>query len=53
MVANNDIKMKGIDFQEIFSSVVRMNTLLVLFVLATAFDLHLYQIDVKTDFLNG
>ena len=42
-----------IDFQEVFSPIVKMTTLRILFALIVVQDLELYQIDVKTTFLNG
>lgn len=44
---------KGINFNEIFSPVVRMNTIRVVLGLATVWDLELDQLDVKTTFLHG
>jgi len=40
----------GIDFNEIFSPVVRLTTIRVVLVICAIFDLHLYQLDVKTAF---
>ena len=44
---------EGVDFNEIFSSVVRLTTIRVVLVICVAFDLHLEQLDVKTTFLHG
>ena len=53
MVANEYAQKEGIGFQEIFSLVVKMTTLRVLFALTVVLDLELYQMDVKTAFLHG
>ena len=44
---------KGIDFDEIFSSVVKMSSIRVVRGLATSLDLKVEQMDVKTAFLYG
>lgn len=44
---------KGIDFDEIFSLVVKMTTIQAVLGLAADWDLELEQIDVKTAFLHG
>jgi ATP-binding cassette subfamily B (MDR/TAP) protein 1 len=44
---------EGIDFNEIFSPVVRLTTIIVVLVMCVIFDLHLEQLDVKTAFLYG
>ena len=44
---------EGIDFNEIFSPVVRNTIVRVLMAMCAAFDLHLEQLDVKTAFLHG
>ncbi|KAH7315351.1 hypothetical protein KP509_21G045900 [Ceratopteris richardii] len=46
-------KTKGIDFQEVFSLVVKMATLQVLFAIVAALDLERDQMDVHTTFLHG
>ncbi|KAH9715183.1 hypothetical protein KPL71_020951 [Citrus sinensis] len=42
-----------IDFNEIFSPVVRLTTIRVVLAMCAIFDLHLEQLDVKTAFLHG
>ncbi|GJX23727.1 retrovirus-related pol polyprotein from transposon TNT 1-94 [Tanacetum coccineum] len=44
---------EGIDFNEIFSPVVRMTTIRVVLTMCATYDLHLEQLDVKTAFLHG
>ena len=44
---------KGIDFDEIFSPVVKMSSIRVILGLAASFDLEIEQMDVKTAFLHG
>ena len=44
---------KGIDFDEIFSPVVKMSSIRVVLGLAASLDLKIQQMDVKTAFLHG
>ena len=44
---------KGIDFDEIFSPVVKMSSIRVVLILTASLDLELEQLDVKTAFLHG
>ena len=44
---------KGVDFEEIFSPVVKMFSIRVVLGLATVLDLEIEQLDVKTAFLHG
>jgi hypothetical protein len=46
-------KNKGIDFDEIFSPVVKMTSIRTILSLVEVEDLHLEQLDVKTTFLHG
>jgi hypothetical protein len=43
---------KRIDFNEIFSLVVRLTTIKVVLAMCAIFDLHFEQLDVKTAFLH-
>ena len=43
---------KGIDFDEIFSPVVKMTSINTILSLVAIEDLHLEQLDVKTSFLH-
>jgi ATP-binding cassette subfamily B (MDR/TAP) protein 1 len=44
---------EGINFNEIFSPVIRLTTIKVILAMCVIFDLHLEQLDVKTAFLHG
>lgn len=44
---------KGIDYQEVFSPVVRMSSLRYLFALAVKYNLDIYQMDAVSAFLQG
>ena len=44
---------KGIDFDEIFSPVVKLSSIRIILGLATNQDLEIEQLDVKTAFLHG
>ena len=44
---------KGIDFDEIFSHIVKLSSIKIILGLATNQDLEIEQLDVKTTFLHG
>ncbi|WVZ98064.1 hypothetical protein U9M48_043546 [Paspalum notatum var. saurae] len=52
LVAKEFTQRKGIDFVETFSSVAKFTSIRIISVLTAYYDLELYQIDVKTAFLN-
>jgi len=53
LVLKGYIQRKGIDFNEIFSPVVKMSSIRIVMSLAATFDLEVEQMDVKTAFLHG
>ena len=53
LVVKGYAQKEGIDFNEIFSPVVRLTTVRVVLAICAIFDLHLDQLDVKTAFLHG
>ncbi|XP_073148775.1 retrovirus-related Pol polyprotein from transposon TNT 1-94 isoform X1 [Henckelia pumila] len=52
LVVKGYAQKEGIDFNEIFSPVVRLSTVRVVLALCAVFNLHLEQLDVKTAFLH-
>ena len=44
---------KGLNYFDTYSPVIRITSIRMLIVLATVHDLKIYQMDVKTTFLNG
>ena len=53
LVADGYSQVKGVDCDEMFSPVARNTYVRSLLALANAHDLKIYQMDVKTAFLNG
>ena len=53
LVVKRYAQKKGIDFNKIFSPVVRLMTVRIVLAICATFDLHLEQLDVKTSFLHG
>ncbi|KAE8665844.1 Retrovirus-related Pol polyprotein from transposon TNT 1-94 [Hibiscus syriacus] len=53
LVVKGYAQKEGIDFNEIFSHVVRLTTVRVVLTMCATLDLHLEQLDVKTAFLHG
>ncbi|KAH9794218.1 hypothetical protein KPL71_004820 [Citrus sinensis] len=53
LVVKGYAQKEGIDFNEIFSPVVRLTTVRVVLAMCATFDLHLEQLYVKTAFLHG
>ena len=44
---------KGVDFDEIFASIVKMKSIRIVLSIAVSMDLEIKQLDVKTTFLHG
>jgi hypothetical protein len=53
LVAKGYSQMPGVDFDEVFSPVVKLTSVRVLCTLAVQLQLHFYHLDVDTAFLNG
>ncbi|KAE8663055.1 Histone-lysine N-methyltransferase SUVR4 [Hibiscus syriacus] len=53
LVVKGYAQKEGIDFNEIFSPVVRLTTIRVVLSMSATLNLHLEQLDVKTTFLHG
>ena len=53
LVANGYTQVVGVDYKETFSPVVRLSSVRLLLAPVAHLDLDLFQMDVKTDFLNG
>ena len=53
LVAKGFTQKEGVDYNEIFSSVVKYTTIRVMLALVAYFDWELEQLDVKTAFLHG
>ena len=53
LVVKGYVQKESIDFNEIFSLVVRLTTVRVVLAMCATFDLYLEQLDVKTAFLHG
>ena len=53
LVAQGYLQMEGVDYDETFALVTRMESIKILLALACHLKFKFYQIDVKTAFLNG
>ena len=53
LVARGFVQRKGIDFEEVFAPVARMESVRLLLALAAAKDKRIHHLDVKSVFLNG
>jgi hypothetical protein len=52
-VAKGYSQVEGLDFDETFASIARLESIHILLAYATHHDFKLYQMDVKSAFLNG
>jgi hypothetical protein len=52
-VAQGFTQIKGLDFGETYAPVARLESIRILLAYATHYDFKLYQMDVKSGFLNG
>jgi len=53
LVVKRYAQKEGIDFNEIFSPIVRLTATIIVLAMCATFDLHLEQLDVKTTFFHG
>lgn len=53
MVANGFSQREGVDYNDVFSPVVKHSSIRVLLAMVAKFDFELEQLDVKTSFLHG
>eukprot|EP00253_Pinus_taeda_P023259 PITA_23259 len=53
LVAKGYSQKEGIDYEDTFAPVAKMNTIIIMIALATKYDWKLHQLDVKSAFLNG
>ena len=53
MVCKGYAQVEGIDFEETFALVARMETICLILAYACSKNIKMYQMDVKSDFLNG
>ena len=53
LVVKGFAQKKGIEFDEMFSHVVKMTSIITILSLVVVEELHLKQLDVKTTFLHG
>jgi len=53
LVAKRFTQIEGVDYEETFSHAVRIASVRLLLALVAHLDLQLFQMDVKTAFLNG
>jgi hypothetical protein len=52
LVAKGYSQVEGLDFEETFAPIARLESIRILLAYATHHDFKLYQIDVKSEFLN-
>ena len=52
-MAQGYTQVEGVDFDELFATVARLESIRILLSIACIMDFKLYQMDVKSTFLNG
>ena len=53
LVAKGFRQIQGVDYNEIFSTVVMLKSIRIMLAIAAFYDCEIWQMDVKTTFLNG
>jgi hypothetical protein len=53
LVANGNTQVRGVDFDQVFSTVAKISTIRILLIIATAYDLNLTSIDVVKAYLQA
>ena len=53
LVAKSFSQVQGVDYDEIFSSVAMLKSVRIMLAIAAYYDYEIWQMDVKTAFLNG
>ena len=53
LITQGYTQVEGVDFDETFASVARLESIRILLTIASHLNFKLYQMDVKSDFLNG
>ena len=53
LVAKGYRQVQGIDYNETFSPVAKLKSVRIMLAIATYYDYEIWQMDVKTAFLNG
>ena len=53
LVAQGYTQVEGLDFGETYASIARLEAIMILLAYACAYNIKLYQMDVKSAFLNG
>ena len=53
MVAQGYTQVEGLDFGEIYAPIARLEAIMILLAYAYAHNIKLYQMDIKSVFLNG
>jgi hypothetical protein len=53
LVAQGYTQVEGLDFEEIYAPIARLEAIIILLAYACSHNIKLYQMDVKSAFLNG